>query len=142
MDTKHLRSVLKVGEIKTWDDLPTEQSMYACMHVCGRVCVHVHMCMHVSMYMYKFCLNDLEWNGFKNSLNGNEMATHFLSPTQALFSLFIYKIFIKTSLFTKILYTCENNKKNNEKQNSEKSVPALKDALRIAMCVTYLLEWL
>ena len=46
MDTKHLRSVLKVGEIKTWDDLSTEQSMYVCMDV--------------SMCMYKFYLNDLE----------------------------------------------------------------------------------
>ena len=29
-----------------------------------------------------------------------------------------------SSLQLKILYTCENNKKNNEKQNSENSVPA------------------
>lgn len=56
MDSEHLRSVLKVGEIKTWDGLSTEQSTYACMHVC--VCAHV--CMHVSMCMYKFHLNDLE----------------------------------------------------------------------------------
>ena len=83
MDTEHLRSVLKVGEIKTWDGLSTEQSMYACMHAC--VCVCAHVCMHVSICMYKFHLNDLEWNGFKNFLNGNEMATHFLSQTQALF---------------------------------------------------------
>ena len=43
MDTKHLRSVLKVGEIKTWDDLSTEQPMYACMHVCMHECKYVHV---------------------------------------------------------------------------------------------------
>lgn len=46
------------------------------------------------------------------------MATHFLSPIQALPR-------FQLSLFRKILYTYEKNKKNNEKQNSENSMPVL-----------------
>ena len=42
MDTEHLRSVLKVGEIKTRDGLSTEQSTYACMGMCVCVCTRVH----------------------------------------------------------------------------------------------------
>lgn len=50
MDTKHLRSVLKVREIKKWDGLSIGQA------ICARARTHtIH-------------LNDLKWNSFRSFL--------------------------------------------------------------------------
>lgn len=57
MDTKHLRSVLKVREIKKWDGL-SKNNPYP----------YIHTHTHIHVYINKIHLNDLEWNGLRSFL--------------------------------------------------------------------------